>query len=199
MLKKPITILISCALIIFNLSGCKGVTIKFGNDDTSSETSSSKTESTDTNSSATEDTSKTDDTNKNDDASSSSENSSSNNASDTPQVTVNITNDSTPDYGPLKPTIPQSIYYSNSFIFPNSSTSYLTKSQVASLSNYELGIARNEIYARHGYTFDLAQFKNYFNSQAWYNPIGKNVYLSSIEEHNVNLIKSEEDRRGVTW
>lgn len=188
MIKKYLIPLISCTILITSLSGCKAITIQFGSDDSSSESSSSSIQNT--NSSLTESSSSN---------SSSTVPDSSANNNETPQVTVNINNDSTPDYGPLHPTIPQKVYYSNSYIFPYSSSSYLTQSQVASLSNYELGIARNEIYARHGYTFDLAQFRNYFNSQAWYTPIGKNVSLSKIEEYNVGLIKAEEDRRGVVW
>lgn len=197
MIKKSLITLISCTFLVISLTGCKGITIQIGSDDTSSE--STATSSTESQVSSTESPSAntTGSTQSESPSSENTDSASSNTAA--PQVTVNITNDSVPDYGPPRPTIPQTAYYSNSFIFPNSSHSYLTKSQVASLSNYQLGIARNEIYARHGYTFDLAQFRNYFNSQSWYKPIGKNVSLNSIEEYNVSLIKAEEDRRGVTW
>ena len=118
-------------------------------------------------------------------------------------VTVNVTNDSKPDsVVVVKETIPTSVYYNNSYIFPQSSSSYLTKSQVRSLSNYQLGIARNEIYARHGYIFKLATFKNYFESQSWYVPRYSNqnsITLNEIENYNVGLIKAEEDRRGIQW
>lgn len=118
-------------------------------------------------------------------------------------VTVNVNNDSKPDSVVIvKETIPTSVYYSNSFIFPESSTSYLTKSQVRSLSNYQLGIARNEIYARHGYIFKLDTFRSYFESQSWYVPRYSNqnsFTLNSVEEYNVGLIKAEEDRRGIQW
>ncbi len=200
MIKKSLitlSTLISCTFLVISLTGCKGITIQIGSDDTSSEsTAPSYTESK---SSSTESASanSTDNTQSESPSSENSDTASSNTAA--PQVTVNITNDSVPDYGPPRPTIPQTEYYSNSFIFPDSSHSYLTQSQVASLNNYQLGIARNEIYARHGYTFDLTQFRNYFNSQSWYKPISKNVSLNSFEEYNVVLIKTEEDRRGVTW
>lgn len=87
-------------------------------------------------------------------------------------------------------------------IFPQSSTTYLTKAQVRSLSSYQLGIARNEIYARHGYIFQLDTFKRYFESQNWYVPrysSQNSISLNSIESYNVDLIKSEEDRRGIQW
>ena len=88
------------------------------------------------------------------------------------------------------------VYYGN-FIFWNSDRVYLTESQVYSLSNYQLGIARNEIYARRGYVFSLEKYRTYFGAQSWYTPISKNVTLNSVEEYNVGLIKAEEDRRGV--
>ena len=102
----------------------------------------------------------------------------------------------------VKETIPVSVYYSNSYIFPQSSTIRLTRAQVQSLSNYQLGIARNEIYARHGYIFKLDTFRRYFESQDWYVPRYSNqnsITLSSIENYNVGLIKAEEDRRGIQW
>lgn len=118
-------------------------------------------------------------------------------------VTVNVNNDSKPDsVVVVKETIPNSAYYSNSYIFPQSSNSYLTISQVRSLSNYQLGIARNEIYARHGYIFKLDTFRSYFESQSWYVPRYSNqnsINLNAVEEYNINLIKTEEDRRGIQW
>lgn len=91
----------------------------------------------------------------------------------------------------------QTAVYNGSFVFWNSDCAYLTQSQVASLTNYELGIARNEIYARHGYIFSTEKYKTYFNAQSWYSPITKNVTLNNIETYNVSLIKAEEDRRGI--
>ena len=97
---------------------------------------------------------------------------------------------------------PQPVYYSSDFIFPQSSTEYLSQSQVSSLSDYQLGIARNEIYARHGYIFKLDRFKSYFESQSWYVPRYSDVSsisLNEIETYNVALIKAEEDSRGIQW
>ena len=42
--------------------------------------------------------------------------------------------------------------YSNvDFIIPDSSYRKVTSKELKSLSSYELAVARNEIYARHGY------------------------------------------------
>jgi len=122
------------------------------------------------------------------------------NTDDNPTVKVNI--NETPQT-PSKTDVvvirepSQTRVYSGSFVFSNSDCAYLTQSQVSSLTNYQLGIARNEIYARHGYIFSTQKYITYFNSQSWYSPITKNVTLNSIEEYNVSLIKTEEDSRGI--
>ena len=48
-------------------------------------------------------------------------------------------------------------------IFPQSSTTYLTKAQVRSLSNYQLGIARNEIYQGMDIYFNQIHLKDILN------------------------------------
>lgn len=77
-------------------------------------------------------------------------------------------------------------------LFPYTSTRKLTYSDIAHLSDYELKIMRNEIYARHGYIFQSKDMKQYFSKQSWYRPTTSNVKLSSIEQYNVNFIKSYE-------
>ena len=121
---------------------------------------------------------------------------------DNKDVNINITEDSKPDPVVIVQENPQPVYYSSDFIFPQSSTKYLSQSQVSSLSDYQLGIARNEIYARHGYIFKLDRFKSYFESQSWYVPRYSDVSsisLNEIETYNVALIKAEEDSRGIQW
>jgi len=87
------------------------------------------------------------------------------NAEDKSKVTVNITNE-TPkthnktDVVVIRGPIPVDIN-NGSFVFLNSYCSYLTQNQVSSLTDYQLGIARNEIYTRHGYIFSLEQFRCY--------------------------------------
>ena len=121
---------------------------------------------------------------------------------DNKDVNINITEDSKPDPVIIVPEKPQPVYYSSDFIFPQSSTECLSQSQVSSLSDYQLGIARNEIYARHGYIFKLDRFKSYFESQSWYVPRysdASSISLNEIETYNVALIKAEEDSRGIQW
>lgn len=90
--------------------------------------------------------------------------------------------------------------YSNSdFIFPNSSTQELTVHDLENLTKHELGIARNEIYARHGYVFTQEPFKSYFKGKAWYVPNpefkGLNNDLYPVEYSNVQLILQYEKSR----
>lgn len=84
----------------------------------------------------------------------------------------------------------------NSFIFPNSSTSYISKADVEKLSADELNIAINEIYARYGRIFKNASLAEYFNSQSWYTPkytpeeFDANVQFNEYEQTNLRLLIS---------
>ena len=76
--------------------------------------------------------------------------------------------------------------------YPYTSLRKLTHADVAYLSPRDLKIMRNEIFARHGYIFQTNDMKQYFSKQSWYRPTTTNVQLSSIEQYNVNFIKSYE-------
>ena len=83
------------------------------------------------------------------------------------------------------------------YIFSNSSEVYLTDADVKGLSNYDLMIARNEIYARHGYIFNDAELAQYFSSKSWYSPRIKSDdfsedMLNEVEKKNIQLIGSYE-------
>ncbi|WP_286133866.1 YARHG domain-containing protein [Bacillus sp. AFS053548] len=82
----------------------------------------------------------------------------------------------------------------NEFILPMSNIRKLTQDDIDYLTKDELGIARNEIYARHGYIFKTVKMRNYFLAQSWYSPnVNYNGTLSEIETYNVNLIKAREE------
>jgi membrane-associated protein TcaA len=88
--------------------------------------------------------------------------------------------------------VPVSSGYSY-YLLPYSSYSYINYSDIAGLSKKELRLARNEIYARHGYIFQSDDLRSYFNSQDWYVPDPSyNGDLSSVEKNNVDFIKSYE-------
>lgn len=208
-MKKAIINCIICSLVAFTLAGCGGIHINFDSDDKSTQKETKQDQNVESKSDVSDkstDNKDKKDENINDksntkDKSSQNENKQSQVTDDKSNVTVNINSDADSekkDIIVIREPIPINTAHGN-FIFYNSDSSYLTKSQVSNLNNFELGVARNEIYARHGYIFSLEQFRTYFNAQSWYKPITKNVTLNKIETYNVALIKAEENKRGITW
>lgn len=87
------------------------------------------------------------------------------------------------------------------FIFPNSDSSYLSNAQVSTLSDNDLQLAINEIYARRGRIFKDASLNAYFNSQSWYEgkytaeEFEKNVKFNTYEQKNLQLLINERRSR----
>ncbi len=54
------------------------------------------------------------------------------------------------------------------YILPQSSTSYLSESDLAGMDSDTLQMAINEIYARHGRKFVMQSVQDYFNAKSWY-------------------------------
>lgn len=87
------------------------------------------------------------------------------------------------------------------FIFPNSDSSYLSNAQVSALSDNDLQLAINEIYARRGRIFKDASLNAYFNSQSWYEgkytaeEFEKNVKFNTYEQKNLQLLINERRSR----
>ncbi len=84
-------------------------------------------------------------------------------------------------------------------LFPNSSVSKLSKSEIESViysmsgspvsgSFAQDGI--NEIYARHGYIFKSSELNNYYSSMSWYTPNASFSFsnLNDIENYNIKLL-----------
>ena len=96
-------------------------------------------------------------------------------------------------------------YYENAassdYVIPNSGTKLLTNDDIKGLSKEQLAIARNEIYARHGRKFQMAEYRNYFSKKSWYkenpnyNYSNENSNLNDIESKNVVFLLSAESRR----
>jgi len=78
------------------------------------------------------------------------------------------------------------------FIFPDSDTRRLTREELRALSRDKLRIARNEIYARKGRTFQDPALTAYFSRFSWYQPKRFEVSLNAVEEANAQLIQSFE-------
>ena len=83
--------------------------------------------------------------------------------------------------------------YANDFIFYDSNCRYLEDYEVSSLSEDDIQMAINEIYARKGVNFENEPYASHFNSCEWYNPIYSQAefdssWFNEYEEANVNLL-----------
>ncbi len=85
------------------------------------------------------------------------------------------------------------------FIIPKSSTAYITEADVDWMRNDPIMLRRaiNEIYARHGLTFQYQENIDYFNSQPWYQADpnitdGSQISLNQYEQANVDYLVSFE-------
>lgn len=90
--------------------------------------------------------------------------------------------------------------YEGDYILPNSGTRLLTNDDIKGLSKYQLALARNEIYARHGRKFQTEEYSNYFKGKSWYsikenyNYSDDDSNLNEIERKNVQFILAAERR-----
>lgn len=84
------------------------------------------------------------------------------------------------------------------FIFANSSDEMIDPQTLISMDPEALKIARNEIYARHGWVFNDVDLQLYFNQQWWYVPLYNNesITLNDIETMNIELITQVEEYFG---
>ena len=92
-------------------------------------------------------------------------------------------------------------YDAKDYIIPQSGTKLLTKEDIKNLSKEQLALARNEIYARHGRKFQMAEFRDYFSQKAWYkenpnyNYNNESSNLNEIEAKNVVFLLSAENSK----
>lgn len=84
------------------------------------------------------------------------------------------------------------------YILPDSADRYLSDSEVSSMSKDQLALARNEIFARHGYVFNSKVYSDYFSAKSWYTP--NSSYKSDIdtlniyERYNISLLQKYENQ-----
>lgn len=85
-------------------------------------------------------------------------------------------------------------------LYPEAQYRRLTESDLIGKTPAELDIMRNEIFASHGRRFARRKYIDYFNNQTWYevNPYYSDSLLSSVEKYNAALIKTYQDRTGLT-
>ena len=87
------------------------------------------------------------------------------------------------------------------YILPESASRLLTEADLENLTQEDLRIARNEIYARHGRKFLDEGLQEYFNGKSWYNGTiepddFKEDMLSEIERTNEDIIVNYETKMG---
>lgn len=88
-----------------------------------------------------------------------------------------------------------------SYVISDSSSRYLSAEELYGYSSLYLMLARNEIYARHGYMFKDPNIQRYFNYKNWY--LGtvpaaefSDAVFNDYEMSNISAIVAEENRRG---
>lgn len=86
----------------------------------------------------------------------------------------------------------EKIKWEEEYIFPQSDTKRLRRTQLSKLSEEELLLAKYEILARHGRKFSTPEYAEYFEATHWYKP--KDNFdegdLSDLEQKNIELIDS---------
>lgn len=87
------------------------------------------------------------------------------------------------------------------YVLPESNVRAYDTSELESLSDHDLFLARNEIYARHGYVFEAGELSEYFSSKSWYHPtdVFNEGDISEIERQNVSTILALEHERGSQY
>lgn len=78
-------------------------------------------------------------------------------------------------------------------VIPDSSDRLLSAGELGNFSALELRIARNEIFARHGFRFSDPSLRAHFSQFSWYRPTSDTVTLSATEKANVALLKAAEN------
>ena len=76
------------------------------------------------------------------------------------------------------------------FLFPDSDKEIIDAEILSAMNAELLNIARNEIFARHGWVFNNPDLQLYFNQKSWYVPLYNNdsIRLNEIEEMNIDMI-----------
>ena len=76
------------------------------------------------------------------------------------------------------------------YVIADSNSRVIEKKEIENLSPWELKVARNEIYARHGKEFVYEDMKCYFDGKSWYskNQNFSETDLSSTEIKNISII-----------
>lgn len=98
---------------------------------------------------------------------------------------------------------------SGDYLLYDSAMRQYSSSELERLDNYQLYLARNEIFARHGRTFRNASLNEYFMQKSWYTPMyspdefdaldGQVSLLNDYEKYNANLMLEIEKARNSPY
>ena len=96
---------------------------------------------------------------------------------------------------------------SGDYLLPDSDSHVYTAQELSGMSDWELYIARNEIYARHGRCFNNDDLQSYFDGKSWYSrQISPEAFdhragllLNATELKNAETILSVEQARGSAY
>lgn len=75
-------------------------------------------------------------------------------------------------------------YTEGSMLMPASSSEYLSYADLENYSDDEIQMMINEIYARHGNTFETESIQSYFSAQDWYEPQESKTDEDIVAEFN---------------
>ena len=91
---------------------------------------------------------------------------------------------------------------SSDYIYPSDSR-YISGAELDQMSRQEIMLARNELYARHGYNFQDESIRDYFLSKSWYHPasgLNASTFDESVfnqyEKGNLETIIDYERQKG---
>jgi len=109
---------------------------------------------------------------------------------------TSVKNSATATAVATKTTISSAI--SDNYIISDSSTRVISESELTDLTPWQLKVARNEIYARHGREFVHKDLQCYFGKKGWYKADASfsESSLSATETKNIATIKAYEDKTG---
>lgn len=92
------------------------------------------------------------------------------------------------------------------YVLPDSAAHAYDASELEDYSDWELYLARNEIFARHGRGFSSADLQDYFDGKSWYSEQytpeefdALSSQLNDVEAANVATIRSIEESRGSAY
>ncbi len=92
------------------------------------------------------------------------------------------------------------------YMLPDSDTRAYTTSELSALSDWELFVARNEIFARHGRGFQNPELAQYFGEKSWYTQRyspeefdAMSSPLSAVEKQNTETMLALEQSRGSQY